>query len=239
VVIGPALLLGILGAYHHRLWALLLTAWAVVAFTLTEMSMLWDIVSAGSWLRTQRGGHPLLTLVWIASIMLVAVAVSHWKARHGVSTPGFRPFNALPPAVRPALRLLPLVVAAALVAAAMPVWWSRVAPLEDRTNTPFFASLAQGDGLLLTGGELYLVQLRTRRPVLLNGGALDTVVYTPESILAGHRILVDVYGIDLRDPPADAKGGASFPTGRTARTGKRSRRSAGAISAAPTRFRRC
>lgn len=66
-------------------------------------------------------------------------------------------------------------------------------------------------GVLLTGGDLYLVQLRTRRPVLLNGGALDTVVYTPESVPAASRILLDMYEIDLLNPPADARGGGIIP----------------------------
>jgi hypothetical protein len=70
----------------------------------------------------------------------------------------------------------------------------------DRTHDPVFAAAAAGKGLLLTGDGLHLIQLRTRRPVLLDGGGLDGLVYSLEAAPAMDRILRDVYGIDLLDP---------------------------------------
>jgi len=64
--------------------------------------------------------------------------------------------------------------------------------------------VARGHGLLLTGGDLHLIQLRTRRPVLLDGGALDALPYALEAAPAMDRILRDVYGVDLFNPPAQA-----------------------------------
>jgi hypothetical protein len=72
---------------------------------------------------------------------------------------------------------------------------------------------AQGEGLLLTGGNLHLVQLRTRRPVLLDGGGLDALPYAPESGPQMVRILRDVYGIDFFDPPEEARGIGMVPNG--------------------------
>src|SRR4029434_5159858 len=51
----------------------------------------------------------------------------------------------------------------------------------DRTTSPALAQVANGSGLLLTGGDMQLIQIRTRRPVLINGGGLDGLPYALES----------------------------------------------------------
>jgi hypothetical protein len=74
----------------------------------------------------------------------------------------------------------------------------------DRTNDPFYAAIAaEREGMVLTAGAFQLVQLYTRRPVLLDG-ALDTLTYAPESGPEMQRVLLDVYGVDLLHPPAGA-----------------------------------
>jgi hypothetical protein len=70
----------------------------------------------------------------------------------------------------------------------------------DRAHDPVFAAAAAEKGLLLTGDGLHLIQLRTRRPVLLDGGGLDGLVYSLEAAPAMDRILREVYGVDLLDP---------------------------------------
>jgi hypothetical protein len=70
--------------------------------------------------------------------------------------------------------------------------------LADRTNDPVFATAAARPGLLLTAANLHMMQGRTRRPVLLDGGALDTLLYVPEASRETDRILKGVYGTDLR-----------------------------------------
>jgi hypothetical protein len=70
----------------------------------------------------------------------------------------------------------------------------------DRLHDPVFAAAAAGKGLLLTGDGFHLMQLRTRRPVLLDGGGLDGLVYSLEAAPAMDRILRDVYGVDLLHP---------------------------------------
>jgi hypothetical protein len=64
---------------------------------------------------------------------------------------------------------------------------------------------------LLTGGNLHLAQMRTRRPVLLPGGGLDGLAYAAESAVGMADILRNVYGVDLLDPPDEAKGGGTVP----------------------------
>lgn len=83
--------------------------------------------------------------------------------------------------------------------------------MSDWTTDPLLAETARGSGPLLTGGRLFLVQLRTRRPVLLDGGTLDTLPYAIEAGPAMDRILRDVYGIDLFNPPSEARNSGAVP----------------------------
>ena len=81
----------------------------------------------------------------------------------------------------------------------------------DRTNDVFFADVAARPGVLLVAGDLHLIQLRTRRPVLLDTGALDTVMYSLETGAAMQRMLREIYGLDLFNPPPDAVGAGRIP----------------------------
>ncbi len=85
------------------------------------------------------------------------------------------------------------------------------AHFHDRTNDVFFADIARGPGVLLVAGDLHLIQLRTRRPVLLDTGALDTVMYSLETGAPMQRMLRDIYGLDLLHPPPDAVGAGRIP----------------------------
>ena len=110
----------------------------------------------------------------------------------------------------------------------------------DRTNDVFFADVAARPGVLLVAGDLHLIQLRTRRPVLLDTGALDTVMYSLETGAAMQRMLREIYGLDLFNPPPDAVGAGRIPAlshrktweellaGNVARDRPRFRRHAGA-----------
>lgn len=81
----------------------------------------------------------------------------------------------------------------------------------DQVNDAVFAAARRAPGLLLTGGDLQLIQLRTRRAVLIDGGGLDGLVYAPESAPAVDRVLRDVYGVDVRHPPEEARDGGRVP----------------------------
>ena len=74
---------------------------------------------------------------------------------------------------------------------------SEAATFRDRTNDGLFATAARAGGMLLTGGDLHLAQLRTRRPVVIDGGGLDGLAYAVAGAPETERILRDVYGIDF------------------------------------------
>jgi hypothetical protein len=110
---------------------------------------------------------------------------------------------------------LSLVAVAALAMFTVAAVWPLRRPthlmFRDRTNTPMFMVAAGTPGLLLTGGNLFLAQMRTRRPVLIGGGGLDGLAYAPESAVGMANILRDVYGIDIVNPPPEARGTGTVP----------------------------
>ena len=73
----------------------------------------------------------------------------------------------------------------------------------DWRNDPVFAQAFRGRGLLVTVAGVGNVQLRTRRPVLMEVSSLNQLPYVPESGPAMQRILQRVYGVDLLTPPPD------------------------------------
>ena len=103
-----------------------------------------------------------------------------------------------------ALANLLVFVSARLIAYGVPEHRGHI--FIDRTNNSVLAAAAAGSGLLLTVGDAHLMQLRTRRPMLIDTGALDTIPYTPGSGPVLERILRDIYGIDLFDPPPELRG---------------------------------
>jgi hypothetical protein len=187
-----AILLGLLGASKGRLWSLLLLLMAA-ALLIGNESMLWRLLP-GVW----PDGVPRLDTDLIAFVvtaaLLVAAAFSRTqtepvrqRSRSGMITAG----------------TLVVLLSATIVAYTVPEPRSHI--FIDRTNNPVLAAAAAGDGLLLTVGEAHLMQLRTRRPGLIDTGALDTIPYTPGSGPVLDRILRDIYGIDLFDPPPELR----------------------------------
>jgi hypothetical protein len=74
------------------------------------------------------------------------------------------------------------------------------ARLKDWTNDPVFARLSQGTGLTLTASRIPLIQLQTRRGVLLYGAAMNQITYVPSSGPKMNEILRKVYGDDILAP---------------------------------------
>jgi len=114
-----------------------------------------------------------------------------------------------------AITRLTYLATLALMALTVVLTWNLQRPrgfeMSDRTNDVLFRMLSDGRGLLLTGGDLHLVQLRSRRPVLLDGGGLDALPYAVESAPEMDRILREVYGVDLLNPPEEARFRGSIP----------------------------
>jgi hypothetical protein len=79
--------------------------------------------------------------------------------------------------------------------------WPRALKFRDRTHDPVYSAAAAGDGLLLTANGVRLVQLKTRRPVLLDTSGFDGLTYSLEAAPRMIHILRDVYDIDLLTPP--------------------------------------
>ncbi len=71
----------------------------------------------------------------------------------------------------------------------------------DWSNDKFLAKVKDGKGLLLLGPDLSAAQLITRRPILIDGGALDIISYFPELAMPAANILNDIYEINLFNPP--------------------------------------
>lgn len=87
--------------------------------------------------------------------------------------------------------------------------WNAHREMPDWQNHPVYARAYRGSGMLLTASTIRATQMRTRRPVLLEGPALNQLPYVPESGPSMNHILKRVYGEDLFTPrPAEcARGG--------------------------------
>jgi hypothetical protein len=200
---AAALLMGLALVGRRTIGGHLLTLWLAGGLLLANRSMLWDAVGEGrrpAWL----GQLDPMFVLEVAAIVLGALALYRAGARRVDAVPSNRPAAGI---AWTAAAGIPRLATLALVAYAALVTWRFTGPtltiFRDRTNDPFFELVSQGRGLLLTGADLHLVQLRTRRPVLLDGGGLDGLPYSIEAGPAMHRILLDVYGIDLFRPPAE------------------------------------
>ncbi|MBI3262603.1 MAG: hypothetical protein HYZ58_05570, partial [Acidobacteria bacterium] len=209
----PALLFGLVGVYRDRLWSQAIVIAVSLRLLLSGRSMFWR------WLEREGTDSPAVqirlfwTIAFCCVVLVSAVAASRWWKKRADADPSRK----LGVAVR-AVRVASLAVCAA---AGMISWELadrhateiRATTFLDRTNDALFASVARGQGLLLTAGDLHLIQLRTRRPVLLDGGGLDGVAYALEAASAMDRIMREVYGVDVFDPPEEARGGGRMPLG--------------------------
>ncbi len=197
-----ALLIGLLGTYLHKFWGRLLMAFLLLGLLLSDRSMFWEWSVAAPWAWLQRGVDPFIVMEMTA-IGLVCIAAADLVHREAESVPIAAEKGSL-------LTLIANVLwapsfAAVLVAAFLTLRLRPDTHYRDRTTDPFFAAVAaEREGLVLTAGSFSFVQLYTRRPVLL-GGALDSLTYAPESGPEMQRILLDVYGADLLNPPPAAR----------------------------------
>jgi hypothetical protein len=103
--------------------------------------------------------------------------------------------------LRPAAWILLALLLGGATARGREIWPHYHLLLRDRTNDELWSAAAQARGTILPGPGLFLVQLRTRRPVLLDPMALDMLPYAIEGAPAAARILDRAYGVDFFDPP--------------------------------------
>jgi hypothetical protein len=193
VMIYVALLFGLLGTYRNRLWSQTLA-----------------VVLAGGLLLGQARAVVALEIVSAGLLVFgLLTRIRSWSSRTRASS------SAPTISTEVAAAKLAHCLALAVLAWAAVRTWAAPSPvrvLADRTNDPLFAAAAADTkGLIATSGSFHLVQLYTRRPILLDGGGLDALPYAAESGPAMAQILRDVYDIDLFHPPAEAKGSGVIP----------------------------
>jgi len=207
-LVYAAMLIGLLGAYR-RPWSRILTMLLAAGFFVGEHSMLWG------WLRDSRNIDVFSPVkpVWIMGGVSVALVAGAAMERFRDRRRSTAPFSTRSSEKGAVLLFRCVTLAIVLAAAVLTLSFSRPRSLlfRDRTNDVFFGQVAAGQGVLATAGDLHLIQLKTRRPVLLDGGGLDGVMYSLEAGPEMKRILREVYGIDLLNPPEEARGAGRIP----------------------------
>lgn len=216
-MIFVTLLIGLIGMYRKTIWSRLLMLFLLVGLLLSNRSMFWN------WIEPQATGsarhifpgiptRPLQIFTMVLIVLLLCAGASTWSRRRAART-GAGPAEAGPAsrAIGSAARWAMLGVLLWIGALSLQLTASRSSIFHDRTNDPIFRLMADTKGLLLTAGDLHLIQLRTRRPVLLDGGGLDGLPYAPEAGPEMQRILRDVYALDLLSPPEEARGLGVIP----------------------------
>ena len=209
VMIYAALLFGLLNLYRTRIWSHLLMILLAGGLLFCRTSMLWDSTMQLPGASSLHQIDPIHVLTLASIGLLVFGMLEHTRAGRSARGDTIRVKETRWPGLRAvAFAVIGLAVAATLAAPFPP------RAFLDRTNDPLFAQVAaEHRGLLLTSGTFHLVQLYTRRPVLLDAGGLDSLPYAPESGPAMDRILRDVYQVDLFHPPPDVRGAGAIPHG--------------------------
>lgn len=114
----------------------------------------------------------------------------------------WEPRSRLPSVVGATLVLL-VMAGGALVAVMQAVpqrGWRRDVLSADFRSDPLLQLIHARPGAIVTGPGVYMLQLRSRRAVLLDTVAIDFIPYVPQAAPAMARIFRDVYGSDLLSP---------------------------------------
>lgn len=212
VMIVAPLLLGLMGVYRQKLSVQLLTLMLLCGLLFAKGSMFWNWVAERQWQTWNIRFDPTLVLE-AAGLGLVCVVLSSWNQKRTPATADLQ--VGVSARTRRMTSLAVRISSFAVILLAFALTWRVTRPRSgflDRTNDPFYAAAAADHrGLIVTAGTFQLVQLYTRRPVLIDSGALDTMVYAPESGPAIERILRDVYGIDFFNPPPEVRSASAIP----------------------------
>ena len=206
VLIGP-LLIGLVAAYRHRRSAQVLLIALLGGLLLTRKSLIWRWAA-------ERGIQPwnirLDPVLLFEAAALAILCLALWQATRERSD---RPAD--PVATTTTAGWVFQGATLAVLVVALASGWRIVGPrsiFRDRTNDPFYQAVAADRrGLTVSSGSFQLVQLYTRRPVLIDSGALDTMVYAPEGGPATAQIVTDVYGINFFDPPREMRSSSLIP----------------------------
>jgi hypothetical protein len=206
VLIGP-LLIGLVAAYRHRRSAQVLLVALLAGLLLSRKSLIWRWIA-------EQGGQPwnarLDPVLLFEATALAILCIALWQATRARVD---RAVDSVP--TTNTAGWLFQAATLAVLAVALASGWRIIGPrsiFRDRTNDPFYQVVAADRrGLTVSSGSFQLVQLYTRRPVLIDSGALDTMVYAPEGGPATAQIVTDVYGIDFFDPPREMRSSSLIP----------------------------
>jgi hypothetical protein len=211
-----AVLFGLIGVYRRTAAGQAIALVMIAGLLLGDRSQLWALLPDRVLGAFENAGIanavPLLRVIAIAAAAVTLYPLASGPGAHRAATTGTERHRGL----RRSIAAARIGLTAALLLSAVPalmVRGPRALRFPDRTHDPIFATAAAGGGLLLTGNALHLIQLRTRRPVLLDGGALDVLPYSLDAGPAMDRILRDVYGIDLFHPGEADVGAGVIPSG--------------------------
>ena len=206
VLIGPVLI-GLIAAYRHRRSAQVLLVALLAGLLLTSKSLIWRWIA-------DRGAQPwsvrIDPVLLFEGAALAILCIALWQATR---EPVDRVAEPIPSTTM--ARWLSPAATLAILMVALASGWRIAGPrsiFRDRTNNPFYQAVAADRrGLTVTAGSFQLVQLYTRRPVLIDSGGLDTMVYAPEGGPATAQIVTNVYGIDFFDPPREMRSSSRIP----------------------------
>jgi hypothetical protein len=200
-----AMIVGLAGAVRDRVWARLLVTAVIAGLLLNHRDLLSTRSVQTTWLAMEPRMLTLAVLLGGAGLLMAGASFDRWRRPRQGGAPHWLAIVADVATI--------LVVATAVIPSVLHVPpRTETATFRDRTNDGLFATAARTKGMLLTGGDLHLAQLRSRRPVLIDGGGLDGLPYAVAGAPETERILRDVYGIDFFHPPSEAHGTGMIPT---------------------------
>jgi hypothetical protein len=198
-----AVMVGLAGACRYKLPGQIVILVLLVAILLLPESYFWPVMPEA--LRRIVWGTPVermtVMLAGALVVTLYALIDKHVGLRQKAGDQS-ESSRAIPVIGTARNILLALIILLSVASLRDP--WPRALKFRDRKHDPVFSAAAEGSGLLLTGQGVRLVQLKTRRAVLLDTSGFDGLTYSLEAAPRMIHILRDVYDIDLLSPPAEA-----------------------------------
>jgi hypothetical protein len=198
-MIAVALVLGLIGAYRETRWAAPVGLLTTIALLSSNRSMAWDWLGGA-----RRPGWATAFDPWFvfqaSAVLLIALALRRANTQNG-DLPADRWIRAS--------RLASGLLLAALVAG----WWRSAgsAPgISDWKNEPLYRMAAESRGLLLPGPSLRWIQLRTERPLLMEGD-LTSLPFALDGAADAVKVMKDVFGVDFFNPPDEARHSGVLP----------------------------
>jgi hypothetical protein len=199
-----AMILGLAGVVRNRVWARLLVTALAAGLLLNHRELLSTRSEQTTWLAIEPRMLTLTVLLGGAGLLVAVTAFGRWsRPRQSGASPWL--------AIAADVGTIAIVATAVTASIRHVPHRTELGTFRDRTNDGLFATAARTRGMLATGGDLHLAQLRSRRPVLIDGGGLDGLPYAVSGAPETARILRDVYGIDFFQPPPEAHGTGMIP----------------------------